>query len=481
MTYDIIIIGAGLGGLTAGAKLAKEGKKVLLLEQHDRPGGCATTFKRRDFTLEVGLHEMDGLHPRDMKNKVFQDLGVFERVEFLEVPEFYRFINERCDLVIPHNPEEAKKILKSAFPEEGNGIDKYFHHVLNARKIMVENRHNPDKSVGRFLDEIITSEDLKLVLLGNLGYFHDDPYTLSWLYYLNAQGSYYGGRANFIKGGSQKLSCALMDIITEHQGVVKLNSLVTSIDYKGKKPAGVTYEDTKGKERAVHSDHAGEIIVNAAIPNLVHLLRVNFDGKRLDDAIKPNKIGASLLTVYYGFKKSLREVGNKHYSTFIYDSSVRSQADIVKNNHSDFSTRSFTFVDYSQVDSALCPEGKSVGAVCSVDYPSDWEGLSREEYIRMKADVADTITERCEKIIPGFRDAVEYVEVATSLSVKRFTLNPGGAVYGFAQNPGKSTEYLSTLPENIHIASAWGKFGGGFSGAIFSGYMTAIDLLRKLK
>ena len=65
MHYDVIIIGAGLGGLTAGAKLAREGKSVLLLEQHDRPGGCATTFKRRDFTMEVGLHEMDGLHPGD--------------------------------------------------------------------------------------------------------------------------------------------------------------------------------------------------------------------------------------------------------------------------------------------------------------------------------------------------------------------------------------------------------------------------------
>jgi phytoene dehydrogenase-like protein len=97
----------------------------------------------------------------------------------------------------------------------------------------------------------------------------------------------------------------------------------------------------------------------------------------------------------------------------------------------------------------------------------------------MKQDVIDTITGRCDKIIPGFRDAVEYAEAATSLSVQRFTLNPEGAVYGFAQNPGKSMEYLSALPENVHIASAWGKFGGGFSGAIFSGYMTALDLLRK--
>ena len=74
MKYDVIIIGAGLGGLTAGAKLAREGRKVLLIEQHSQPGGCATTFKRGDFTLEVGLHEMDGPSPRDMKSRIFSEL-----------------------------------------------------------------------------------------------------------------------------------------------------------------------------------------------------------------------------------------------------------------------------------------------------------------------------------------------------------------------------------------------------------------------
>ncbi|MEN8247557.1 MAG: FAD-dependent oxidoreductase, partial [Bacteroidota bacterium] len=87
MKYDVIVIGGGLGGLTAGAKLAREGKQVLLIEQHSKPGGCATTFRRKDFTMEVGLHEMDGLHPRDMKNKVFADLGISDKVEFLPVPE----------------------------------------------------------------------------------------------------------------------------------------------------------------------------------------------------------------------------------------------------------------------------------------------------------------------------------------------------------------------------------------------------------
>ena len=479
MHYDVIIIGAGLGGLTAGAKLAKEGKSVLLLEQHDRPGGCATTFKRKDFIMEVGLHEMDGLHPRDIKRRIFDDIGLGDRVSFLPVPEFYRFINERYDLVIPHDPEEAKALLKKAFPGEEKGIDDYFYHVLNVRRIMVAHKGKPDRSVGVFLDEIIGDEDLKLVLLGNLGYYHDDPYSLSWLYYLNAQGSYYGGTASFIQGGSQSLSDALSDLITEQGGKLILNQLVTSIDYQGDKVSGVSFKEMKGKNKGrIEQATSAQIIMNGSIPGLGGLLSKK-DAAPLNQSIKDMAIGASLLTVYYGFNKSLQEIGNKNYSTFIYDDSVRSQKDILGNNHSDFSKRSFTFVDYGQVESRLAPKGKSVGAVCAIDYPSDWENLERSEYMRMKEDVADIITSRLENILPGFREAVEYVEVATSLSVERFTLNPKGAVYGFAQHPGRSLKYLNTLPENVFIASAWGKIGGGFSGAMVSGYMTAIDLLRK--
>lgn len=479
MKYDVIIIGAGLGGLTAGATLAREGKKVLLLEQHDRPGGCATTFKRRDFTMEVGLHEMDGLHPGDTKTRIFRELGIFDRVTFLELPEFYRFYNGRQDLVIPHDAALASGILKEAFPGEENGIDSYFYHLLNARRIMVQHRGQPEKSIGAFLDEIITNDDLKLVLLGNLAYFHDDPYSLSWLYYLTAQGSYFQGRANFIRGGSQQLSNALKEIIEEHGGEVRVNCLVTSIDYQGSLPAGVTFRMVRGKEQGSSSVSGKEIIVNAAVPTLAGHLLSPADGKKLSENLTGNQIGASLLTVYFGFKKPLRELGYTHYSTFVFDPTVNFQKDIPENNHADFGKRSFTLVDYSQVDAGLAPEGKGVGAVCCVDYPEDWEDLDKEEYERLKGDVADTFSERCERLIPGFMNAVEYAEVGTALTVERFTRNPRGAVYGFAQHPDRPTAYLKALPENVHIASAWGKYGGGFSGAILCGYMTASELLRR--
>ena len=480
MNYDTIIIGGGLGGLTAGARLSKEGKKVLLLEQHDRPGGCATTFCRGDYTMEVGLHEMDGLHSADMKTKIFNDLGIFDKVEFLPVPEFYRFYNKRQDVVIPHDPDEAKKILGDIFPGDKDGIDKYFENVLNARRVVAASRGKNDISIGEFLDEIINDDDLKLILLGNLGYFHDDPYSLSYYYYLNAQGSYYRGRANFVKGGSQKLSNALMKIIQENGGEVKLRHMATGIIYENDKPSGVKYLKVNDTDEET-IDYADDIIINSSLPVFAEEILPMDKSSELRDAIKNINIGASLLTVYYGFKPGLKNAGNNYYSTFLFDESIRKMSDIKTNNHSDFNTRSFTFVDYSQVDSALAPEGMGVGAACCIDYPEDWISLGRSEYLEKKREAAEQITNRLNNLIPGFRESVEYTEVATSLTVKRYTLNTGGAVYGFAQNPGKSNDYLNVLPDNMYIASAWGKFGGGFSGAIYSGYMTAMEILRKGK
>ena len=84
-----------------------------------------------------------------------------------------------------------------------------------------------------------------------------------------------------------------------------------------------------------------------------------------------------------------------------------------------------------------------------------------------------------EKLIPGIRDQIEYYEIATSKTVARYTLNPEGAVYGFAQTPQRIMYNKIQSIDNLHFASAWTKIGGGFSGAIFSGYLCAIDILRK--
>jgi all-trans-retinol 13,14-reductase len=480
MKYDVIIIGAGLGGLTAGAKLAREGKKVLVLEQHSQPGGCATTFKRGDFTFEVGLHEMDGPSPRDMKTRIFTELEVSDNIEFLRVPEFYHFVNDRLAVTVPHDPLEARSILKGIFPDDVSGIDAFFSQLMNPKRKPHENETTADISLGAFLDSIIKNEDLKLVLLGNLGYFHDDPYSISLTYYCVAQGSYFSGGASFIKGGSQTLSDYLAGYINAHEGLVLLNHIATGFCIENNKLTGIEYRKKKGASSVILKAFADEVIANAAMPNIAELLPVGY-GEKLANAISKERPGASLLTVYLGFKNSLRKLNHHHYSTFIFDKSIKTQSDILSNNKGDFPSRSFTFIDYGQIDSALSHGGKSVGAVCCIDYLKDWEPLSPQQYKTKKEEVAKIFITRLEELIPGITDEIEYYEVGTPLTIRRYTLNPEGAVYGFAQTPGKQIADTSGIFDNLHFASAWGKTGGGFSGAIYSGYLCAYNILRKRK
>ena len=477
MKFDAIIIGAGLSGLTVGAKLSKAGKKVLIIEQHNIPGGCATTFKRKDFLFEVGLHEMDGLHKKDMKTRIFRDLDVFNNVDFLKVPEFYRFLYKNYDIVIPHEPEEAKKVLLKNFPDEEKGIDAYFYQILNIKEIMKQDNHDTEINLGDFLDSIINDENLKLALLGNLGYFHDNPYTLSLDYYSVAQGSYYAGGGNFIKGGSQQLSDYLSNYITNNNGEVIYNHLVTKILFENDKAIGVSYK--KNNTNNTIDVFGKNIISNSAIPYVADFLLPQQQSTALKNDIENREIGASLLTIYLGFNKEVKKLEYNNYSTFIFDNSIEKIGDIYQNNRGDFENRSFTFIDYSQIDSALAPAGKSVGVICCVDYIDDWNNLTKEEYKTKKEKVAQIYIKKLEQLIPGISDIIEYYEVGTSKTVERYTLNPNGAVYGFAQTPERAKLKPIKKFENLYFSSAWTNIGGGFSGAIFNGYLTAFEIIRK--
>ena len=134
MKYNTIIIGGGLAGLTAGATLSKFGRKVLLLEQHYKPGGCATTFKRGDFIIEVGLHEMSGLVENGSIPQIFDMLDVNKSVDLLKVPEFYAVVSGEEEFVFPHDFKAATKALTDKYPEDEKGIKRFFSNHSRCSK-----------------------------------------------------------------------------------------------------------------------------------------------------------------------------------------------------------------------------------------------------------------------------------------------------------------------------------------------------------
>ena len=128
--FNTIVIGSGLGGLTAGATLAKLGKKVLVLEQHYIPGGCATNFKRKDFIMEVGLHEMNGFHDKDIKTTVFNLLDIKKFIQFVPVPELFHVRSAHSSFTFPHGTESSQQALIEKFPHEAKGIKAFSYYFI---------------------------------------------------------------------------------------------------------------------------------------------------------------------------------------------------------------------------------------------------------------------------------------------------------------------------------------------------------------
>jgi len=501
MKYNTVVIGGGLAGLTAGATLTKFGKKVLLLEQHHKPGGCATTFKRGDFIIEVGLHEMCGLEKDGAILQLFDMLEVDQQVELLQVPELYAVLSDQEKFVFPHSYEAASKALIDKYPEDEKGIKRLMKLLAGIRREGVKLPRTPLKrklmyplmpllypnlveasrhTVGSWFDKYITNENAKLDLVAHIVYWDDDPYTLSMFYYGLPFSSFIGSGGYFIKGGSQQISNQLAAYIEKQGGCVLLGKKAEKIVTKNGRVTGVTFRDSFNDSLEPETISCDNVVANCAMPIVPELLdEPHTTSLRQQIADKTN--ACSLLNIYLGFKSDVAAYGVKHYSNSFKGDDVKTLKDIHPNNTGDWSKRSFVFVDYNKIDSQLAPAGKSVGVICCADYLKDWDGLSKEDYKAKKEEVAQILLGRLEKQFPGIRESIEYYEVATSKTIKRFTSNTAGSVYGFAQSKEQSgTKRFRNnfLIPNLYFASAWAFPGGGFEGSIMAGFLAALQMNR---
>ena len=472
---NITIIGAGLGGLTAGALLAKRGYKVTILEQHSIVGGCATTFKRKGgFVCEVGLHEMEGVYSNSSVVKIFEELDVYKHVEFVKVNEFFEVRTKKGIFRMPNGLEEAQKALITKFPKESRGIEKYFK-ILTIIGTKLEKLQNPSwyhfalfpflfteillykpKSVRDILDKLFKDEELKLILNANVQYYNDSPDTLSFLLHAVAQYSYFKGGGYFIKGGSGRLSEHLADVIRQNGGEVLTSTTVVKADLKA-------IEYINKKERHVLEHY--ELISNLSPQQTYKLYCLPY--------IEKKPLGNSLLTIYLGFSQNLKEVyGERAYSNFIFDE-LASVDDFNKMSKKDvLDKQAFTFVDYSQVDSALTKDAtKSFGVITMIDEIADWESLTQEQYEEKKEKLIEISVQKLEKYYPNISNLIEYSEVGTAKTVKSYIKTPNGTAYGFKPTPKeffRVPKVKSNKVKNLYFVGQW-VIAGGFSPAIVSG------------
>jgi len=323
------------------------------------------------------------------------------------------------------------------------------------------------------LDKFLKDKCLKAIISQLWSYYGLPPSELSSFYFSYGWHDYLYNGNHYLKGGSHALSKAFAEVIRENNGELKMNREVDKIIIVGKLAKGVI---TKNKEEFFADTIVSNIDVNKTFS---HLIGEEFFSKSFIKKLSEMKPSISIFQLYLGLNVDLKD-SIQNYEIFLnpnYDIDGQYQACI--NNDMDKAFIILTL--YSNIDNDIAPEGKSVIGITTLSGYDFWANLSKEEYTKTKERLADSLIKRTEKIIPNLSSYIEKKEIATPLTMERYTGNSKGAVYGWSQILSQSTLKRmgsKTFLKNLYLASAWTRPGGGMVGAMYAGEKTAEQLLK---
>jgi phytoene desaturase len=489
-TYDAVVVGGGGGGLGAAAALARGGQKVILLEKSYKVGGCMTAFERGDYRFEASLHAYDGLvDGHGMNVDVWKALGIWGRVPIVRPDPMYVGVYPDYDFPVPADADTYKAALKQKFPAEADGIDALFAEVADITRIldayMVANITGVPaeltsddlvkltgvmgQTLEAFLAQYIHDSQLLTIWAQLSGFAGTKPHDVSALFFLAMWGSYHLGGYHYFQGGSQAVSNALAAVIQENSGVVRTNSQVSKIVVENGLATQVQTVDGA-------CYNTSYVVSNANALDTV-LSMVGADKFPADYVTKLNQmtIGLSVFVIFMGVDHDYTDAfGGSHEMMINTGYDLDAAFDAVR--ACSINDTEFSLTNYSVVDPGVAPAGKNVITLTSqLDFDCfnkwDWD-TSHATYKARKEAVAEQYLARAEAILPGLRGHIEVMEIATPQTVKGYTFNPKGTIFGWDNVLSQSTNNRlgqQTPVTNLYLAGAWTFPGGGQSAVVMSG------------
>jgi phytoene dehydrogenase-like protein len=477
--YDVVVIGAGLGGLTAGAILAREGRKVLVIERSNSVGGAASSYKVGDLFVEGSLHETsDPRDPRDPKHDLLTRAGVLDKVTWSPSEVFYEVRGGpiASPLVLPASFDGARAALVARFPDARSGIEQIMREI---------EQDIPDAgralSLAQKLDTVFgNNEAVKCALAANLAYYHDDPATLSWSHFAAAQGHYLRSGPCFVNGGSQRLSSALARAVKTAGSDALLRRAVSHVSPGADGVHMITHTAKDGSDpRTVE---AARVISNAAPEALAGLLPAE-TAARLREHYASMTPSISLFALTLGLSRPPREVGFSSYSTQLLPPWMTRLADYAHGttlmaDEPGHRMPPMAIVDYSAIDSGI-PALPHVLSIFGADRLSNWDSSDMDRYREKRGRWQGAIVRYLDGHYPGLAGAVVASSFNTALSTRQYLNAPEGAVYGFAPTIAQVHAERSpqTPIEGLYLSSAYAN-AGGYTGVIQAGAACADMILQ---
>lgn len=487
--FDVIVVGGGIGGLTAAALLAKAGKTVLLAERHDRPGGYAHGFRRKRYIFDAGVHltsgcTLQGYPGGQVIAKVLQAIGGANGVEFIPVNPFSHAFYPGIEIPMPQSVEAFAAVLSGLFPQESQGIQDFLQlcqRIAEQAAITDEVMQCGDSgqiqqrlplltkyrraTLAEVCGRYTSDARLQALFATHWPYLGLPPSKLSFVYWAAMFIGFLSDGAYYCKGGFQSWAEALVQGIRKNAGVVRYNCAVKRILLENGGVHGVLLESGQRLKAAT-------VIANADMRQTVlQLTGAEHFPASFVRKIETMKPSLSIFAVYIATDMDLSQLHLGHesfcYSDFNHDNNF------ARTLNGEISWITITIPTLA--DAQLAPPGRHIvmlTTLLSYNAAASWAEAKPFYQARM--------LELAERYIPGLAEHSLYIDAGSPNTMQRYTLNHLGAAYGWEASPeqtGANRVGNRSPVAGLYFSGHWCSPGGGVYGVSVSGVQTAQQIL----
>jgi phytoene dehydrogenase-like protein len=508
--YDVVIIGAGIGGLTAGALLSKAGFSVCILEKEPHVGGYLAGFRRKDFRFDTAIHWLNQYGPGGLVSRLFDVLGN-DHPNALPQTHIRRYKGDNFDYLLTKNPDDWRDQLMAKFPMEKRGIENFFRA---ARKL--------GKSLNNF-SSVFRSEETMSFFERVRNKFRLLKFAIPFIPYINYDGekglkkglsrffkdeqihkiftsetellsclipigwAYFGDFQSPPKGGGQVIPEWLQYIIKYYNNPIHCKCRSTQILLDGNTCTGVAFEHM-GDTYQVKSKH---VIAACDVETLYEkMLPDHAVPAKLKKKLRKAELYSSSVTVSIALDCTAESLGFSEELVHL----VREDLPYSAHSSGDPFKSEISILAPSQRDKSMAPEGKGTLTFympAFLEYKNNWFTEIDEKgnftrgtaYRDLKNNIAESIISRVEeKLAPGLRSHILFYEIATPVTHFRYTGNKNGTMMGAKpgrENMQNKIAHYRTPVKNLILGGHWAELGGGVPIAVKAGANAALLILKE--
>lgn len=489
--YDVIVVGAGNGGLVSACSLVNKGYKVLLLDEHNNIGGSSWEIIKGRFHFGSSIHN---LYLNNMKYKytlknIMKECSMDDEIEYSVIDNICKIVTPDKEIVLPFGIENYIRKIEEEIPNSEESLREFIKLATECRDALeyitlnhdnldfdcIKNKYNNFMKIATYsLSKVLDSIDMPIetqeilsslwMLLGSS--ISDISFVTYAIFLLNI--IEYG--IVVPKNSNYDVALTFANNFLVKGGELRLNSKVVNLIVENGKIKGCKLND----DTCLYADR---VIVNASISNVYGTLipQEQVPIKALKN-IASRELGGRLFTIHLGLNRSASELGLDNYMYFLYSSL---DSDFEQKRMTEVANGNQIVIVHNNANRSISPEG-----TCSISISTIYFGDCFGEYVKNDKYYTD-VEGIVGKIINVFqnytniiiKDYIEEIEVISPVSVAGFNGSPDGCTFGY-----KLAGLDDMLPRILNCKNENYVDGlylcGGFDGDVYnylSSYVSGIE------